>query len=135
MGVFRTMTIIFAKENTEAAIKEALLKRRTITYSGGDLIGEEKWLVDFLNAAIDCRLTSTTGGKKKESHIYTLTNRSSITIRLRRSNTIYVLEPFKPRTTSYSPNAKTGVIGRPKFTVENMWHADYKHPVVELKID
>ncbi len=135
MGVFRTMTIIFAKENTEAAIKEALLKRRTITYSGGDLIGEEKWLVDFLNAAIDCRLTSTTGGKKKESHIYTLTNRSSITIRLRRSNTIYVLEPFKPQTTSYSPNAKTGIIGRPKFTVENMWHADYKHPVVELKID
>ena len=39
-GFFRTMTIIFAKENTEKAIKEALLKRRSIVYSGGELMGE-----------------------------------------------------------------------------------------------
>jgi hypothetical protein len=129
------MTIILAKECTEKAIKEALLKRRTIAYSGGSLMGEEKWLVEFLNAAIDCRLTSTTGGKKSNSHIYTLTNKSSITFYLRRSGTILKLEPFRTLTASYTPNAKTGEVGRPKFTVENMWHVDYKHPVVELKID
>ncbi len=135
MGVFRTMTIIFAKECTESAIKEALLKRRTIAYSGGSLMGEEKWLVAFLNAAIECKLTSTTAGKKNNSHMYTLTNNSSITFHLRRGGTIYKLEPFRTLTTSYTPNKETGKVGRPKFTVENMWHIDYKHPVVELKID
>jgi histidinol phosphatase-like PHP family hydrolase len=135
MGYFRTMTFVLAKELTTEAVKDALLKRRTIAYSGGDLIGEEKWLVEFLNAAIDCRLTSTESGKKGKSHTYTLTNNSSITFYMRRGGSVYVLEPFKTTTTSYSPNEKTGKIGKPKFTVENMWHVDYKHPVVELKID
>jgi len=135
LDFFRTMTIILAKENTEKAIKEALLKRRTLVYSGGQLMGEEKLLKAFVNAAVDCQLTSTEGGKKHNSHIYTLTNNSSITLRLRRAGTIYELEPFKVLTTSYTPNKNTGEVGRPKFTVENMWHVDYKHPVVELKID
>lgn len=135
LDFFRTMTIILAKENTEKAIKEALLKRRTLVYSGGQLMGEEKLLKAFVNAAVDCQLTSTEGGKKHNSHIYTLTNNSSITLRLRRGGTIYELEPFKVLTTSYTPNKNTGEVGRPKFTVENMWHVDYKHPVVELKID
>jgi hypothetical protein len=134
-GVYRTMTLVLAKDKSEKSIKEALLKRRTIAYSGGQLIGEEKLLADYLNAAIDCRLTATTAGKKRNSHIYTLTNTSSITIHLRRGKTTDALEPFKTITASYTPNAKTGEVGRPKFTVENMWHIDYKHPVVELNID
>ncbi len=134
LGFFRTMTIILAKECTEEAIKEALKKRRTIAYSGGDLMGEEKWLVEFLNAAIDCRLTGTEGGKKGVSHTYTLTNRSSITFRLRRGKTTYVLGPFKSLTTSYSPN-KNGEYGTPTFTIDNMWHIDYQHPKVKLEID
>lgn len=134
MGFFRTMTIIFAKENTEKAIKEALLKRRTIAYSGGELMGEEKWLTEFANAAIECHFTGSAGGKKGESHIYTLTNNSSITLRLRRGKTTYILEPFKTTTVSYSKN-KNGEYGKPKFTIENMWHIDYQHPMVELKID
>ena len=135
MGCYRTMTLVLAKELTTEAVKEALIKRRTIAYSGGDLIGEEKWLVEFLNAAIDCRLTSTKSGKNGKAHTYTLTNNSSIAIHLRRGGTTHVLEPFKTTTMSYSLNEKTGKIGKPKFTVENMWHVDYKHPVVELKID
>lgn len=134
MGFFRTMTFILAKENTEKAIKDALLKHRTITYSGGELMGEERWLAEFVNAAIDCRLVSENGGKKHSSHIYALTNNSSITLRLRRGNTIYELEPFKTTTTSYSKN-KNGEYGTPVFTIENMWHVDYKHPRIELEID
>lgn len=134
-GYYRTMTLVLAKELTTEAVKEALLKRRTIAYSGGELIGEEKWLTEFLNAAVDCRLVSKKSGKKGDSHTYTLTNNSSITLHLRRGKTIYALEPFKTTTVSYSPNAKTGKIGKPKFTVNNMWMTDYKHPVIEVKID
>jgi histidinol phosphatase-like PHP family hydrolase len=133
-GNLRTMTLIFAKDKSEKSIKDALLKRRTIAYSGGQLIGEEQWLAEYANAAIDCRLSSETAGKKDNSHMYTLTNMSSIPLCLRRGKTIYVLEPFKTLTTSYSPNKK-GEYGTPKFTIENMWHLDYKHPVVTLTID
>ena len=134
-NVFRTMTLVLAKDLTEESVKDAIVKRRTLAYVAGNVIGEEKWLVEFLNAAIDCRLISTKSGKNGKAHTYTLTNNSSIAIHLRRGGTTHVLEPFKTTTMSYSLNEKTGKVGKPKFTVENMWHVDYKHPVVELKID
>lgn len=133
MGVYRTMTIIFAKELSEKAVKEALLKRRTIVYSGGTLAGEESWLVAFLNAAVDCRLTKV--DKKSNEHLYMLTNNSSITLRLRRGRTIYELEPFKPLMVSLGKGKTEVEASQPLFSVENMWAADYKHPKVTLEID
>jgi hypothetical protein len=134
MGFYRTMTFVLAKECTEKSVKDALLKRRTIVYSGGEMMGEEKWLAAFVNAAIDCRMVSETAGKKHDSHVYSLTNTSSIAIRLRRGNSIYELLPFRTTTISYNKN-KNGEYGTPTFIVENMWHIDYQHPKVELKID
>ena len=131
--VFRTMTFVLAKECTEEAIKEAILACRTLVYSGGCVIGEEQLLNDFLNESIICHLVKE--DKKKGSHYYTLTNTTSITYHLRRGGTIYLLEPFKTITISYSKNKETGKIGSPKFRVENMWHIDYKHPTIEIKID
>jgi len=43
-GDHRPMTLVFAKERTAEAIKEALLQRRTAVYAGNRLIGEEKFL-------------------------------------------------------------------------------------------
>ena len=133
VGCFRTMTFILAKELTEEAVKEALLKRRTIAYSGGDLIGEEKWLSKFLNAAIDCRLVNT--DKKKESRTFTFTNRSSLTYKLRRGKTVYTLEPFRTITISLGKDKKTGMLSEPTFRVDNMWYIDYQHPTIEIKVD
>lgn len=131
-GNLRTMTIIFAKELTEKAIKDAILKHRTIAYSGGYLIGEESWLIEFLNAAVDCRLTAV---KEKNEHIYMLTNQSSIPLRLRRGRTIYELEPFKPILVSFGKDKEGVEATKPLYTVDNMWVADYKHPKVEIAID
>ncbi|MBQ8852775.1 MAG: hypothetical protein IJZ67_00550 [Alistipes sp.] len=131
-GNLRTMTIIFAKELTEKAIKDAILKRRTIAYSGGFLIGEESWLVEFLNAAVDCRLAAV---KEKNEHIYTLTNQSSITLRLRRGKSIYELEPFKSVLVSFGKGKEGVEATKPLFSVDNMWVADYKHPKVNIEID
>lgn len=133
IGCFRTMTFVLAKELTEEAVKEALLKRRTIVYSGGDLIGEEKWLAEFLNAAIVCKCASNSGANK--SHVYTLTNTSSITFHLKRGKTVHILEPFKTITMSYSANKKTGEYATPEFMVDNMWIKNHKHPVFDIKVD
>ena len=133
MGNHRTMTLIFAKELTEKSIKDAILKRRTIAYSAGSLIGEESWLVELLNESVDCRLLRV--DKKNNEHIYLLTNQSSITYRLRRGKTIYVLEPFKPVMVSFGKDKEGVEAAKPVFTADNLWIADYKHPKVTIEVD
>ena len=132
-GVFRTMTIVLAKELTEKAVKDALLKRRTIVYSGGSLIGDEEWLKEYLNAAIDCQVTKVDkeGGKR----IFVLTNNSSITLHLRRGKTTYVLPPFHATNIGFGKDKKSGKFVKPTFYVDNMWVKDFKHPKFEIEID
>ena len=132
-GSFRTMTFIFAKENTEKAIKEALLKRRTIAYSGGELFGEEQWLKDYLNAAVEFRLLGESQDGK--SCTYLLTNHTSITYRLRIGKVVHALEPFRTLQVKSTRNKETGKFEVPKFSVDNMWQIDYQNPVIEFYID
>ena len=132
-GFHRTMTLVFAKNLTEKAVKDALLKGRTIAYAAGTLIGEESWLKAFLNAAVDCRITSV--DEKKGTRTFQVTNKSSITYRLRRGKLIYELEPFKSLQFSLGKDKKTGKFFEPKFSVENMYHVDYKHPSIQIEID
>ena len=132
-GFHRTMTLVFAKDLTEKAVKDALLKGRTIAYAAGSLIGEEEWLKAFFNAAVECRITKsdeTTGTRS-----FQVTNMSSITYRLRRGKTIYELEPFKSLRFDLGKDKKTGKYLEPKFAVDNMWHADYKHPSIQIELD
>lgn len=132
-GSYRTMTLIFAKENTEEAIREALLQRRTLAYSGGDLIGEERWLTAFLNAAVECRFVKES--QDGNSHTYILTNHSSIPYSLRLGTAIYKLEPFRSLNVVCKRDKESGKIDTPKFSVDNMWHIDYQHPIIEFTID
>lgn len=133
MGIYRTMTLIFAKDLTEKAIKDAILARRTVAYSGGYLIGEESWLVELLNAAVDCRLMRV--DEKTNEHFYMLTNTCSIPMHLRRGGTNYLLQPFKSVMIGFGKNKTEVKACKPVFTVENMWVADYKHPKVEIEVD
>lgn len=130
--VYRTMTLIFAKECTEEAIKEAILNQRTLVYSGGCVIGEEQLLSDFLNASIECQLVRV--DKKKGERTYTFTNMSSIPYRLRKGKTIHELESFKTVTITFGKD-KNEKLMEPKFRIENMWHIDYKHPTIDIKVD
>jgi hypothetical protein len=132
-GCYRTMTLIFAKELTEKAIKDAILKRRTLAYIGGYIAGEEKLLSDFLNAAVDCKLLKEDA--KKEQRTYMFTNMSSITYRFRRGKTVYELEPFKSVMITMGKDKKTGDYLPPRFLVDNMWHIDFEHPTITLEID
>lgn len=127
------MTFVLAKELTEKAIKDAIMKRRTIAYSSGDLIGEEKLLADYLNAAVECRLTKVDHEAGKRT--FQLTNTTSIAYRLRRGKLVYELDPFRSVTITLGKDKETGKYIQPEFSVSNMWHVDYKHPLVKLEID
>lgn len=132
-GSHRTMTLVLAKELTEKSVKDAILKNRTIVYAVGTLIGEEMWLKEFFNAAVTCRLLNE--NKTKGTRTYTLTNMSSITYHLRKGKSQLVLEPFRTITISTSKDKKSGKFLNPKYEVTNMWHIDYKHPVIEIETD
>ena len=130
---FRTMTFILAKECTEKAIREALEKRRTIGYSSNNLVGEEKWLAEFLNAAVDCKLVSV--NNEKGYRAFNITNNCSIPFILRRGSTTYILNPFQSLRMSFGKDKKSGKFSNPKFTVDNMWTVGDKHPTLAIEID
>ena len=128
---YRTMTFILAKECTEKAIREALEKRRTIGYSSNNLIGEEMWLEEFLNAAVDCKVVSVNEGNR----VFQLTNTCSIPFILRRGSTEYILNPFQSQRISVGRNKETKKYYQPEFTIVNMWTVGDKQPKFVLEID
>ena len=130
--IFRSMTFIMAKECTEKAIKEALLDRRTIGYAANNLIGEEMWLSEFLNAAVECKVVAET---KKGDRTFQLTNHCSVPFVFRRGNTLYTLNPFHSLRVNFGKDKETGVYKTPKFIVENMWTVGDKHPSLTINID
>ena len=126
-GIFRTMTFILAKDMSEKAIKEALLERRTIGYCGNYLMGEQCWLQEFFDAAVDCRVVGT----DSKSKVYVLTNTCSIPFALRIGNGIQLLKPFQATRLTISKKRENPL----DFVVENMWIADEQHPKLTLRID
>ena len=133
IGCYRTMTLVFAKNLTEKAVKDAILNHRTLAYVCGYLAGEEKLLGDFLNAAVDCKILKV--DEKKGVRTFMFTNMSSIPYRLRRGKLIYELEPFKSLMFTLGKDKKTGEYIPPKFRIENMWHMDFKNPTIEFVLD
>ena len=58
-GTHRTMTLVFAKEATAEGIREALLNRRTAIYNRETLIGEERYLKELFEKALDIKVEKT----------------------------------------------------------------------------
>ena len=62
----RPLTLVFAKDRTREAIKEALLAHRTVVYSANRLIGDEQFLKPIFEHSIQFnRTTLTLTGQKK----------------------------------------------------------------------
>ncbi len=74
---YRTMTLVFAADNSAGSIKEALLDRRTAVYVDGSIYGEEKYLKPLFTESVDivnARLTI----KGKERAIVRVRNASDV---------------------------------------------------------
>ena len=124
---FRTMTFVMANRCSEEDIKEALKAGRTIGYVANNLVGSEKYLVAFINEAVNCRVIAE--DKKKGEVTYSLTNCCSIPFILHRGNSIHTLDPFTTRNFTLKDGTQ------PRFVVDNMWHRDEQHPIVVIAVD
>jgi hypothetical protein len=64
-GEHRTMTLVFAKDNNEDSIKEAMLAHRTAVYYKNIIIGEEKYLKAIFEKSVQIPEEVTIKGKAK----------------------------------------------------------------------
>ena len=123
VGHMRPMTFVLAKECTLDAVKEALLKRRTIAYAYDTVCGEEKLLKEFFYASV--RLTLLPG----QTEVCRLTNLTSIPYILQRgSGNYFRLDPLSSITISLSK--KNGEV---PLTVVNAWVSEGKRLKVSIK--
>ena len=95
-GKHRTITLVFAKERTEAAIREALFERRTAIYHENFIIGEEKYLKELFEKALEWNM-------RVNNNIVTVsvTNNSDLVFHLNKTNHDPRLTYF--RNTSIEP--------------------------------
>lgn len=125
-GHFRTMTFVFAKENTLKAVRKALEKGMTLAYSSGNIAGRADLLQDLFKASVSCKyLSSNSKGKT----VYALTNSTSIHYSLRFGKKTYELPPFETIIINISGD-KEGKAKDFSCHVMNMWEVDYKHPKI-----
>lgn len=61
-GYHRTMTIVFAKEKSEAGIREALENRRSVAYLHGHIYGKEEFIRPLFENAIEVDVHGNTDG-------------------------------------------------------------------------
>lgn len=128
-GHFRTMTLVFAKELTEKAIRKALEKRMTLAYSAGNIAGDSKLLQDFFKASVSHKFLSR---GKKDAAVYALTNNTSIGYKIRMGKKLFELPAFQTITVTIAKD-KDGHDNDIEFYVANMWEVGYNNPKIVLK--
>ncbi len=116
----RNMTIIFARDNSLEALKEALENDRTVGYAyGGTLTGQEDLLRQLFDSSI--KVVPIAGNKVM------LVNNTSLRFVLRSGS-------HNPRVLPEMSSIIVGLgkDGVARFTVENMWTGANTHPKVEI---
>ena len=121
---YRNMTLIFATDKSEAALRKAFGERKTLGYCGGYIIGEESLLKKFFLASVSAKQA---GESSKGANIV-ITNHTSFDYVLKHNGRIWQLPAFQSISIS--------LFGKePIFSVENTYHVNEQHLVVELPIN
>ena len=75
-NVIRPMTLVFVKERSEEAIRQAILNQLTVAWFNGHLAGSEKLLGQLFDKSVSIQKVATTKGKTK----YLVSNLTDFTI-------------------------------------------------------
>ena len=120
-GKHRAMTLVFARSKTPEAIHEALKERRTAVYSDEQIIGEEKYLKELFENAVEMNVEKTNNTVR-----ITFRNKSDLTFHLKKTNHDARLVYFRDYTIvphgvhTITVRLESGVTGGDvNFSVEN----------------
>lgn len=114
----RPMTLVFATERTEAAIREALEARRTLAFFHGNLVGDKEYLSKLVEASLKVRRIS--------DDTMEVTNVSDITYRMTCGNALYIF-----------PARKTAMVSIPsgELIVQNCYWGHGKNLSLHLQLN
>ncbi|MBZ0200010.1 MAG: PHP domain-containing protein [Ignavibacteriaceae bacterium] len=138
----RPITLVFAKEKTEAAIKEALFAGRTAVIFNDTLIGKKEYLLPIFNASIKYNKNDIVL-KKKDSFSLQVTNQSDLTYILSAKNITEEINcthnvTLLPSSTSIIEisTGKESQSGRYTlvYQISNFWTASGEHSEITLPI-
>lgn len=90
-GMFRNMTLVFAKEKSLAGVREALDAHRTLAYGSGVICGDQDLLKQFFQACVKFEPL----GKTKKNKLYEVKNLSSIPYWIVINKNRYRVDPFQ----------------------------------------
>jgi hypothetical protein len=105
-GQLRPMTLVFAREKSAAAVKEALLARRTVVFAGGQLCGEEALLRPFVERCLEVATPEVLLQGKARATVQ-LRNRSATVLQLKFPTAVGGLKG--PAQIDLAPNTVTAV--------------------------
>jgi hypothetical protein len=105
-GIFRNMTIIFAKERSLEGVRDALYNQRTLAYSRGVLCGTADLLKQFFLASVQF----VPVGKTAKNKVYEVRNTSSITYWVSINRSRYRLDPFQSLLYSFQITTTTATV-------------------------
>ena len=119
----RTMTLVFARERTPEAIREALDNRRTVVYFDEFLLGEEQYLRSIFENSIEIKNVS----RNESSVSVTVKNNSGLVFKLKKTDhdpeivyfRDYEIRPHSQHEITIKvPANKSGDVN---FEVTNLW--------------
>lgn len=121
----RPMTIILAKDRSLAAIKEAMLSRRTLAYFGGHLAGEKQLLMDFCRASLSvCRIA-----QNDTYNTYRIDNRYDIPFMVSYGKSKVLLAPDRSMDVKLKKE-----VDRLELELENVFIDEFKTLTLELSL-
>jgi hypothetical protein len=141
----RPLTLVFATERSEEAIKAALLARRTAVYTGKLLFGEEQFLKPLFTGALEMKNPLVRAQGKRRCMIQVF-NRSPISFELESSGPTDELTVQKKVTLRAGKTSLIEVTGKGAelsgrhtlalpFRVINLKTAPDQPLLVEMKVD
>ena len=144
-GDHRPVTLVFAKERTHEAIKEALFARRTAVYSGDKLIGDEQFLKPIFTQSVKF-VKPTLTISSKDNYFLQIANSSDLTYELERVDDVAEVTVPKTlllaanKTVLFSLKAKdAGATGtkqiKPTYRVKNLLVGPNEPLVVTLPFE
>jgi len=135
-GKHRAITLVFARNRSIEAIHEALKERRTAVYHNEQIIGEEKYLKELFENALEIKVEKTTNSAR-----ITIKNNSELTFHLKKTNHDPRLVYFREYSIvpngeqSFAVRFQDGVAGGDvNFSVENFLVAPNKGMRYTIKL-
>jgi 3',5'-nucleoside bisphosphate phosphatase len=137
-GGHRPITLVFAKERTEASIREALFARRTVVFYHNLLIGRDEFLVPLIQESIKIETAKYNGNSTVLSVTITNPTNAEFTLLNKTKYTFHdhadvvVVKPGEKKLLQVKTIDRVSDISL-AFEVLSAVNAPNKHPMITLK--